>query len=131
MWLTIGLLIICFTIIVMFRMYMDLRRQDQQHVRLTQGDQRNHEKYMRITRQEAIGEMTKVLTDLKEGKVTLDPAPKQQEGPDIRALGEEPPQMTPYKKAWIDPRTIGDMQQIEYDAFIQREQREARKRHYR
>ena len=129
MWFTIGLLIICFTIIVMFRMYMDLRRQDQQHVRLTQGDQRNHEKYMRITRQEAIGEMTKVLTDIKEGKVTLDPAPKQQAilPPSV----EEPPQMTPYKKAWIDPRTIGDMQQIEYDAFIRREQREARKRHYR
>lgn len=131
MWLTLAALIVCFTIIVLFRMYIDLRRQDQQHIRLTQSDQRNHEKYLRVTKQEAISEMTKVLEDLKQGKYVLEP---DRPTPAIEQPAE--PIMIEYKKARLDPalmtgKQVEWLQEQQYQQFIMREQKLARERRAR
>lgn len=140
MWLMIAVLIVCFTLIVMFRMYLDLRRQDQQHIRLLQNDHRSHEKYLRVTRQEAIGEMTKVLSDLKQGKYVLEPPSEEQIMKSIGSFREGPPDrpsdqpvMIPYKQAKLDPRlmTVSDiasLQEAEYRRFILQQQQQERDR---
>ena len=46
MWLFLAALVVCFTIVVMFRMFIDLRRVDNQHDRLMQSDRRDYERYI-------------------------------------------------------------------------------------
>lgn len=53
MWFALGLFIVCFTIIVLFRMYIDLRRVDHQHIRMLQSDVRSHERYQQVRQLEA------------------------------------------------------------------------------
>jgi len=53
MWFALGLFFVCFTIIVLFRMYIDLRRVDHQHIRLLQSDVRSHERYQQVRQLEA------------------------------------------------------------------------------
>lgn len=135
MWFMLAILIVCFTLIVMFRMYLDLRRQDQQHIRLLQNDARSHDKYVRVTRQEAIGEMTKVLSDLKQGKYVLEPPSEDEVMKSIGAYDshDEQPVMIPYKQAWLDPRLttgndIASLQEAQYQRFILQQQQHERDR---
>ena len=52
MWIFLAALIVCFTIVVIFRMYMDLRRQDQQYNRVMRSDQRDYERYIDVRSKE-------------------------------------------------------------------------------
>lgn len=52
MWLPLAVLILCFTIVVMFRMYIDLKRQEQNHQRMMRSDQRDYERYVSVTNRE-------------------------------------------------------------------------------
>ncbi len=61
MWVFLALLIVCLTIIVVFRMYLDLREGDRRHIRLIQNDAQSYDKYKRITQQEALAEITKLV----------------------------------------------------------------------
>ena len=61
MWFFLGLLIICLTIIAVFRMYLDLREGDRRHIRIVQSDAQSYDKYKRITQQEALTELTKLI----------------------------------------------------------------------
>jgi len=49
MWILLATVIVCLTIIVMFRMYIDMRRIDHQHTRIMRSDQRDFERYIEVT----------------------------------------------------------------------------------
>jgi len=52
MWFFLAFAVICFTIIVLFRMYLDLRGQEQRHNRLMQSDRREYERFIEVTTRE-------------------------------------------------------------------------------
>ena len=49
MWLLLSAVVVCFTIIVLFRMFIDLQRQNLQHQRMMFSDQRDYERYTAVT----------------------------------------------------------------------------------
>ena len=133
MWFAVGLLVICFTIIVLFRMYIDLRRVDHQHIRMLQSDVRGHENYQQVRQLEA---PKAALPDFKtaleiqqlkrryvEPSYYDTPVPKPTLE-QVRAL--EPTVM--YKKAHIDTRLLDDKQlqflvDRQYNEFIEQQRK--------
>jgi hypothetical protein len=140
MWFAVGLLVICFTIIVLFRMYIDLRRVDHQHIRLLQSDIRGHERYQQVRQLEAPKPAMpdfRTAVELSTAAIAADryridprdvgyydtpfpkPTPEQ-----VRAL--EPTVM--YKKAHVDTRLLNDRQlqhliDVQYNEFIEQQRR--------
>ena len=52
MWFFLAFAVICFTIIVLFRMFIDMRRMEQQHNRLMQSDRRDYERFIEVATRE-------------------------------------------------------------------------------
>ena len=48
MWFFLAFVAICFTIIVLFRMFIDMRRLEHQHNRMMASDRRDYERYIDI-----------------------------------------------------------------------------------
>ncbi|HUW03032.1 MAG TPA: hypothetical protein VMW08_11810 [Acidimicrobiales bacterium] len=49
MWVLLSAVVVCFTIIVLFRMYIDLKRVEYQHGRLMADDQRAYERFVAVS----------------------------------------------------------------------------------
>lgn len=69
MWFFLAFAAVCFTIIVLFRMYIDLRRIENQHNRLMRSDQRDYERYIQASSRElpkaSMPDFTKAALDYK------------------------------------------------------------------
>jgi len=52
MWFFLAALIVCFTIVVLYRMSIDMRRISLQHRRQMASDQRDYERYMDVRSKE-------------------------------------------------------------------------------
>ena len=52
MWFFLAFAAVCFTIIVLFRMFIDMRRMEQQHNRLMQSDRREYERFIEVATRE-------------------------------------------------------------------------------
>jgi len=142
MWFAVGLLVICFTIIVLFRMYIDLRRVDHQHIRLLQSDVRSYERYQQIRQLEApkaampdfhsaleVSQRKQLhevkMRQLPRAQYYYDDVPFPKPTPEqVRALE---PTVT-YKKAHVDTRLLNDRQlqhliDVQYNEFIEQQRR--------
>ena len=49
MWLFLATIVLCLTIVVLFRMYIDLRRNDNMHARSLHRDTQNFQRYTAVT----------------------------------------------------------------------------------
>ena len=70
MWFFLAFAAVCFTIIVLFRMFIDMRRMEQQHNRLMRADQRDYERYIEVRSREnpqpALPDFKKAMETRKE-----------------------------------------------------------------
>lgn len=137
MWMFLGLLMICLTIIVLFRMYIDLRRITNQHNRMVQSDHRNHQRYIEVTSghqpralpQASMPDFEQALfkaqAQARYKAALIEQAQRQLPAVRYWKENEKPlpslddwerynsPHMVPYKKAKLDPRLLNN-DQIEY-----------------
>lgn len=144
MWFFLALTVICFTIIVLFRMFMDLRRNELNHVRMVQSDHRNHERYQAVKQLEAPkAQMPDIGRSIESHRLfLLEQAIKREQAksypvrywsrdenpqPSLADL-REAERMVRYKSAKLDPRLLTDemvhrLADIEYRKWIDQQRR--------
>ena len=110
MWLFLSAIIICLTIMVMFRLYIDLRRQEQQFRRVMASDSRDYERYVAVTSRPvskpALPDFSAAVEQSSFGYWEGNELPSQ---PSLEQL-REAEQMVRYKSARIDPRLLNEAQ---------------------
>jgi hypothetical protein len=148
MWVFFIIMVICFTAMVVFRMFLDLRRQELQHVRLLQNDARSYDKYTHVTRQEAIEQVSQIVERIVGEQAAL-PRPSQMSDRDLDMQKEvnrtarqlpiaryldpgEPPMLN---QEWVDYKTANDFErfmrlQRAQDEMDERKRIEQLKRRY-
>ena len=128
MWLFLAAIVVCFTIVVLFRMYLDLKRQEQQHSRLVQADHRNHERYVAITRQETIQEIAPLIEKIVRSQQPALPPARYID--DAMDFSESIPPI-PSDRQIIDARTLEALKRTysrnDYERFIENQKRIARR----
>lgn len=85
MWFVLGLIVICFTLLGMARMFLDLRERENVHARLRISDQQAYDKYKSVTQQEALENVTRLIEQVARHE--LPPAPSHsQMAPSLQEL---------------------------------------------
>lgn len=87
MWFLLAIVVVCFTIMVMFRMFIDLRRVNNQHERLMRSDARDYERYIEVASRPAPKAALpdfKPIAELPRTPLVIDPT-------DVRYWREDEP----------------------------------------
>lgn len=140
MWGFLIVLVVCISLIIASRVYLDIRRQELTHIRLLQSDRQRYDEYMHVSKQEAIADVKKLLEAHQQA---LPEAHYYQpnDPPDIvhNATHTHPitepqvdqrrhplhPHLVKINGAWLDTRLWSDaeMQMLEARYQAQKEQR--------
>jgi hypothetical protein len=123
MWLFLSAVMVCLTIMILFRMYIDLRRNDNMHARSLHRDSQNFQRYTAVTSRPV---QKPAMPDFR-GAIEHQNAIRtwhqdEHPRPSLEEL-RQAEQMVRYKSARIDPRLLNEAQLRYLEAMEDRRRR--------